>query len=279
MGPWRKVLLGLACFGLAAARAEVLNDTANGPHPVLELPETLVLGDVTLQHRAASGTPAGETLIVTRGRHRLLQLRDQHFELNYQHPDGAPELIVTGWSGGAHCCYTLHVLSLDKPLQHQAIPVDDNDEVGFIDQDGAPPLLQFGDFDFAYWHAAFVDSPAPRLILRYDPVQRRYRADFAAVHQDPPDAAALQALVAKPQAPLWGPMLDLIYSGNAPAARQLLDLAWPDGRPGKERFLACFTRQLRSGRLWQMFGLGAGFAAEADFPPKPITAKACQGDL
>jgi hypothetical protein len=278
MGRWWALMLGLACFGVAAARAEVLNDTANGPHPVLELPETLTLGDIIVERHDIASKPPGQSVTVARGRQRLVALQDQHFELNYQHADSGPELIVTGWSGGAHCCYTLHVLSLVPPLQHQAIPVDDNDQVGFIDQDNAPPLLQFGDFTFAYWHAAFVDSPAPRLILRYDPGSRRYRADFAAMHKDPPDTAALKALVAKPQAPLWGPMLDLIYSGNAPAARQLLDLAWPEGRPGKERFLACFTSQLRSGKLWQMFGLGTGFAAEADFPPKPVTEKACQGD-
>ncbi|MEI9988225.1 MAG: hypothetical protein WDN69_37080 [Aliidongia sp.] len=73
-------------------------------------------------------------------------------------------------------------------------------------------------------------------------------------------------------------MLDLIYAGQAPAALQLLDTAWPAEQPGKARFLACFTRQLRSGRLWREFGLGRGLDADASFPRRPVSPRACQDD-
>jgi len=278
MRRWRHIMIGLACLGLGTARAEVLNDTVNGPHPVLDLPARLTLAGVTLHHRATKGAPRTELLGVARGGQILLRLRDQHFELNYLHPEPEPLVIATGWSGGAHCCYTLHVLSLAPRVRHQAIGVDDNDEVGFIAAGDAPPLLQFGDFNFAYWHTSFADSPAPRIILRYDPAARRYAADFPAMHRDAPDAAALKDRAGKTGPELWGEMLDLIYTGNAPAARRLLDLAWPSARPGKLRFLACFTRQLRSGRLWHDFHLARGLGAEATFPPSPIKARACRAD-
>ncbi|MEI9988224.1 MAG: hypothetical protein WDN69_37075 [Aliidongia sp.] len=162
-----------------------MNDTANGPHPVEPLPAKLVVAGVTLRHYPPAGDPPTEELTVARGTTHLLWLGDQHFELNYKRDGASPLVIVTGWTGGAHCCFTLHVLSLAPGVRHQAIGVADNDEVGLIDQPDGPPLLQFGDFNFAYWHAPFVSSPAPRVILRYDPASRRYQADFTAMRANP----------------------------------------------------------------------------------------------
>lgn len=278
MAVLRLALLCLVLCATTAARAEILNDTANGPHPVLDHAKTLVEDGVSL-HWRSSFRPPTETVRFRRGRRALLTLSDQHVELNYRHAGAAPNLILTGWSGGAHCCYTLHVFSLAPPLVHQAIAVDDNDEVGFLVEGDGPPRLRFGDFAFAYWHTSFAESPAPTLVLRFDPATRVYRADFAAMRRDKPDEAALAARAAQTGgAPaLWGAMLDLIYSGNAPAARHLLDLAWPKGQRGERHFLACFTRQLRGGRQWQRFHLGRGFGADAAFPPVRISARACRG--
>ena len=274
--------LALLCLVLCgtAARAANPDDAANGPHPVLEHPSTLIEDSVALRWRIA-GKPPTETVRFRRGRRYLLSLSDQRVELNYRHEGAAPNLILTGWSGGAHCCFTLHVFSLAPPLVHQAIAVDDNDEVGFLAEGDAPPRLRLADFAFAYWRASFAESPAPRLILRFDPATRRYRPDFAAMRQDKPDDAALAALAAqsggaRPTPALWGAMLDLIYSGNAPAARHLLDLAWPKGQRGERHFVACFTRQLHGGRLWQRFHLGSSLDADAAFPPVRISTRGCR---
>ena len=272
---WRKILLSIWLCGVAAAQADVLNDTVNGPHPAEPMPARLVVAGITLRHYPPSGQPPTEEITVARGAQHLLWFGDQHFELNYQMDSTDPLVILTGWTGGAHCCFTLHVLSLAPGVRQQAIGVDDNDEVGFIEQKDGPPLLQFGDFNFAYWHAAFVDSPAPRVILRWDPAARRYAADFAAMRANAPKPAEPKGEIGPA---LWRGMLDLIYAGQAPAARQLLDHAWPQGHKGKERFLACFTKQLRSGKLWRQFGLGHGLEADAAFPPLPVSARACRAD-
>ncbi len=50
---------------------------------------------------------------------------------------------------------------------------------------------------------------------------------------------------------LWAVMLDLVYSGNAPQAREFLDLAWPPNRPGKDQFSDEFFKcKLRDSPYW-----------------------------
>jgi hypothetical protein len=62
-----------------------------------------------------------------------------------------------------------------------------------------------------------------------------------------------------------GRMLDLIYAGNAAAARRLYNLAWPSDRPGKAEFLTEFARQLNSGELWRGYRLGKLLDPDAVF--------------
>lgn len=46
-------------------------------------------------------------------------------------------------------------------------------------------------------------------------------------------------------------MLNLIYSGNMAQAWKLLDLAWPEGMSGKEKFLEEFKAQLATSPFWE----------------------------
>ena len=297
-------MVSLAVFVQVAVPAlvladEVLNDTDNGPHPVLDFPPVLDIAGAQL-HRAASHDSEGrpsETLTVRRGQHVLLRLRAYRFELNYRAKvSGAgPDAIVTGWTGGAHCCFTLHALWLAHDFRQQIIPVMDNDETGFLpDERGpdAPPKLRFGDFTFAYWRASFADSPAPTVIFRFDPPTGRYAPDIDAMRKPAPDDAAVAAMAKEirdaerdlpkgdsPPAPLlWKDMLDLIYSGNAPAARRLFDMAWPEDREGKDVFLACFAERLSKGIWWRSEKLGRLLEAEGVFRVSATTPKDCVDD-
>ena len=297
-------MLLLAVFVRVAAPApaladQVLNDTDNGPHPVLNFPPVLDIAGAQLQ-RAAShdseGRPA-ETLTVRRGQHVLLRLRAFRFELNYRAKvSGAgPDAIVTGWTGGAHCCFVIHAFWLAHDFRQQVIPVLDNDEAGFLpDESGpdTPPKLRVGDFTFAYWRASFADSPAPTVIFRFDPLAGRYAPDIAAMRKPVPDDVAIAAMAKEirdaerdlpkggsPPAPLlWKDMLDLIYSGNAPAARRLFDMAWPEDREGKDVFLACFAEKLSKGIWWGSEKLGRLLEAEGVFRVSAATPKDCGDD-
>lgn len=272
---------------------QVLNDTADGPHPVLDFPGDLEIAGAKI-YRTPSHDSEGrpdEILTIRRGQHVLLSLRADHFELNYRgETTGAgPDLILTSGTGGAHCCFTIHVLWLGHDSRQQVIPVLDNDEAGFLSEDSGPPKLRFGDFTFAYWHTSFADSPAPTVIFKYDTDTGRYMPDIEAMREPPPNDDALDAMVREiqdaetklpkgdsPPAPLlWSHMLDLIYSGNAQSARRLVDLAWPEDRPDKSVFLACFTERLAKSIWWRSVKLGRLLDAEATFHASAATRKAC----
>ncbi len=299
---WLAATVLLAVFVQVAAPVladDILNDTDNGPHPVLDFPPVLDIAGAQLQ-RAASHDSEGrpsEMLTVQRGQHVLLRLRAYRFELNYRAKvSGAgSDAIVTGWTGGAHCCFTIHALWLSHDFRRQIIPVMDNDETGFLsDERGpdAPPKLRIGDFTFAYWRASFADSPAPTVIFRFDPPTGRYAPDIEAMHKPAPDDAALAAMAKdihdaerdlpkgdSPPAPLlWKDMLDLIYSGNAPAAHRLFEMAWPEDREGKDEFLACFTEKLSKGIWWRSEKLGRLLEAEGVFRVSATTPKDCVDD-
>jgi hypothetical protein len=50
----------------------------------------------------------------------------------------------------------------------------------------------------------------------------------------------------------WGPMLDLIYTGNEELAWQFLDLVWPPQKQGKALFIRDFKKQLLESHYWKM---------------------------
>ncbi|HEY3847733.1 MAG TPA: hypothetical protein VGL95_11525 [Acetobacteraceae bacterium] len=47
--------------------------------------------------------------------------------------EGVPELLISEWSGGAHCCYTFHLFRLGENFSKiQDIPLLDADESAFV---------------------------------------------------------------------------------------------------------------------------------------------------
>lgn len=88
--------------------------------------------------------------------------------------DGVPDLLVYGYSGGAHCCFTtLHFSCGETPVLrcrintwHSTARYED------LDGDGRCEV-KLGDSSYAYWNACFAGSPEPTVILsihdgRYD---------------------------------------------------------------------------------------------------------------
>jgi len=182
--------------------------------------------------------------------------------------DGQPDLLISEWTGGANCCLILHIFEIGSSFRKIA---DIDAEFGdqgphFVELSKGPGLqVQIYDWTFANWHSDFADSPAPKVILRYQ--DRKYRVapdlmrtpsvdskDLAEktesvrvagkeLHGSWPDAEV------PPQ--LWGTMLDLMYSGHSDAARQFLDDAWPKQVGGKDAFRRDFDKQLRTSPYWK----------------------------
>ncbi len=172
---------------------------------------------------------------------------------------GNPEVIVGSWSGGAHCCFSFEVFQLGKDFR-RLVKLDAKDSGGAhfedIDHDGKYEFIS-NDWTFAYWHASFAESPAPTVILR--PQKDAYgnfgyELALGLMRKSAPSRARLEAIINEIRAEqdwkhrvpvsLWAAMLNLIYTGNAGLAWDVLDQAWPKEKPGKSGFLGAFCDRL-----------------------------------
>jgi hypothetical protein len=177
-----------------------------------------------------------------------------------------PNLIVSAWTGGAHCCFSFIVLELGKIFKVASrIEAEHSDLAHFEDikHDGRYVFVG-NDWAFAYWHTDFGQSPAPTVILRPEKdsdgdTQYKLALDLMRkpVPTDKQFAAAVQKIRADkawrsenvpPQ--LWGQMANFIYSGHPTLAWKLLDQAWPKEKSGKRGFLGAFCDRLENSHYW-----------------------------
>lgn len=182
--------------------------------------------------------------------------------------NGHPDLVVTGFSGGANCCLSYYIFQIGDEFRRIGV-------IREFDDDHATPhfvrlepnrgtQIVIHDWTFAGWHANWGDSPAPLVILEYrkgrfrpspslmdEPAPaperlqnqaNRFRLDAMAENFDNPDP---HWPAAKIPPELWGTMLNLIYTGHAALAWKFADLAWPPRVRNKALFLDEFREQLR----------------------------------
>jgi hypothetical protein len=199
---------------------------------------------------------------------------------------GHPEMIVTSWTGGAHCCMAHLLFQLEPQFKLLAEIDDENDSTAHFEMLDHHYYYMTHEQVFAYWNTDYADSPMPKVILRYSGGAPAHSFHLALdkMRRKPQEAADWQKLVAATQAAagspgssdiadpeLWGNLLDLIYSDQARLAWKLLDEAWPPGKPGKDDFVANFCSQLKTSPYWQ--DLAPGFrdapAACANAEPAP----------
>lgn len=272
----------------------------------------------TLHDAAAAGRilaapqGRGEVLRLTRGGQTLFEARAQRFE---PFADGAPVTLapgvqaigITGWTGGAYCCWTLHLFHRGpQGLAHvAAIPLGkrEPDVVRLAAPGGG---LRIADAAFDFWEvpASRATDLHPTIPLRWtgralvpDVVAMRRPvtealgtacADMAAPEDMPPPAQRITtypdipAAIAALRAGNWSgrdgvhPGVEaarlaacLIYAGHASEAQRLLRVAWPDGTPG----LAETERQLAARIACSPF---AGAVRAANPPRAPYTTATCR---
>jgi hypothetical protein len=188
--------------------------------------------------------------------------------------EGQPCLVVSEWSGGAHCCRTYYIFQLgdtfriiDKiEAEHGDVSFEDLDENGI-------PVIRMEDWSYAYAFGCFASSPAPELILRYNnghyevapDLMTTATVDDGDVQDIANDIKAQYKALAKQDdltgewaadVGLWQEMLDLIYGGQEEAALKLFNLAWPEDQDDKEQSLSNFVDVVSNSTFWQaMYGI------------------------
>jgi len=183
---------------------------------------------------------------------------------------GNPDMIVTSFSGGAHCCTNLLLFEVKPALRLLTTLHLGNRDLAHFAKDPADHRFYFygADDTFAYWNTSFAQSPAPRVILRWvedGSGKGQFRLALDKMQGQPPAKKKWDQSVVKkardafqPEEAgdyavgpgLWSSMLDLIYSEQSARAWELLDEVWPPAKSGKTKFLADFCTQLSHSQYW-----------------------------
>ena len=161
--------------------------------------------------------------------------------------NGIPNLVISSYSGGAHCCSTYHIFELGDEFRVVDTIYAGHGEAVFADVDGdGIPEIQVQEWGYAYAFASFADSPAPDIILRY--ADGKYRVATELMFTEAPTAEEFTAMVTEintiyAKAPsgsdepiqpgewgsepiLWKEMLDLAYKGHVDLALKLFNTCW-----------------------------------------------------
>ena len=255
----------------------------------------------------------GEELRLTRNGQTLWKTRTQRFT---PFRDGAPVPIggdatavgIIGWTGGAYCCWTLHLFHQGAAgLAHIAsLPLGkrDPDEVRLAPPGGS--AIQLADAGFDFWDAPVGRAADLHPTIPFRWTGRALEPDIAAMRRPvsaalgtaciemaapegfpPPEQrittyadpdAAIAALRAQDWRSPTGrhPGLEaarlaacLIYAGHAAEAQRLLRTAWPDGVPG----LPETERQIAARIACSPF---AAAVRAANAPGAPLLGGRCQ---
>jgi hypothetical protein len=220
--------------------------------------------------------PPGESSLVTirkRGRIVFRELgTDNHYyfgadpsgdERNYTMKliGRGRQLVLSKWTGGAHCCYSLLIFNLGREFKKIAEILGGNFSPEFVDpnRDGIPEIKVTDDF-LAYAFSSFADSALGSVILKYSNGQYLLAEEFM---KRPPSTPKPWAKYfpawrkdLKEKGPDWPPesfiqaLTNLVFTGNAREGRRFVDRVWPKDIEGKEAFLSSYKEALADSRYY-----------------------------
>ncbi|UWZ86029.1 hypothetical protein [Occallatibacter riparius] len=183
---------------------------------------------------------------------------------------GHPNMIVSEWSGGAHCCLSHYVFELEPKFRLLAkLEARDTWPAYFadLDRDGRYYYIA-EDWAFAYWLGSFGGSPNHEVILRWIDDDRGggYHLALDKMQQPAPSPTEWREAIDKIRSDLatektgyvsslpldmWQEVMDLIYTGHPDLAWKFLDEAGPEAQRGKRDFdLESFCITLKESLYW-----------------------------
>lgn len=185
--------------------------------------------------------------------------------------DGVPDVLVWTFSGGAHCCTTISLVSLGgSPAVMDSFDAQSAGAVLGTGR-GAVRSLITRDGVWDYWNAPYVASArvAVTLSLRGG----RLVMDADAMRRPPPSEEDVRAQAARlraglgeggpPDARVWEGALEHVYSGNWRSGRALFDLCWKEEWGDGAAFWRTLVENLSLSRHWeQIRGMNPGLVRE-----------------
>ncbi|KQR40801.1 hypothetical protein [Deinococcus sp. Leaf326] len=165
--------LSLALTLLAALGTAHAQDDA---HP-FGLPRTLTWGAYSVQvtPRTSLSGDTDSAVVVRQAGRTLLTVKDWNVDAELQpiRPGGAPELVLSAYSGGAHCCTTMYVFTQDTGRLENLAVFDAGDDPGAwrdLNGDGVKEFV-WGSNTLTYYDWSFAESPFLSTVLGWDGVR------------------------------------------------------------------------------------------------------------
>ncbi len=178
--------------------------------------------------------------------------------------NGKTNLVISNWTGGAHCCHFLHIFELGKNLKKLVTVKALSSSIRLVDLDhDGYPEIEFWDGAIDYQFACFAGSPGGRVVLKFR--QDHYEVATDLMKKLEPTAKKMKRLKQSivrafkkedsPDLPypFLQALMDLSYSGHFKSALQLADETWPAEKPGLSKFKDEFSQTLRDSPYWKEF--------------------------
>ena len=179
---------------------------------------------------------------------------------------GHPNMIVSAYTGGAHCCTSHLVFELQPAFRLLATLNDADDDLAHFERDPVDHHYYYvtADWTFAYWPSCFACSPSAIVKLRYvdDAKGGGFHLAMDKMQKPAPSAAKWnqELSTAKKAAAtggvndigtaLWGPVLSLIYQGHSELAWKFVADAGPKAVQKPLPSLADFCSVLKKSPYW-----------------------------
>ncbi len=174
--------------------------------------------------------------------------------------DSSVEIVIREWSGGAHCCFQDHIISLGPQVRLiQSIDLGHSDTSEWERDQNGQWIVHAADWTFAYWEASFAGSAVARLVLaaqdgNFVPSQEHMKTEPVDVQSlDTLAREIRESMVEEPtrwKVRLGGAMLDLMYSGQREAAAMLMDWVLPADDSRRYSFETDFYGELSRSPWW-----------------------------
>jgi len=182
---------------------------------------------------------------------------------------GHPDMIVSLYTGGAHCCLMHYVFELEPSFRLLAtLNARDTWPAYFADLDGNHHYFYLAeDWTFAYWWGSFAGSPNHSVVLQYvddakgggfhlaiekmktpAPTSEEWGASLRSVREE----LALDRANMANSLPnvLWNEVMGLIYTDHSDLAWKFLDEIGPEAQAGDKPDLAAFCSTLKTSPYW-----------------------------
>jgi hypothetical protein len=183
---------------------------------------------------------------------------------------GHPDLIVSQFTGGAHCCMSHSLYELAPKVRLVARLNDADDDMAHFGRDAKDRKYYYytADWTFRYWPTCFACSPSEDVILRFadDANGGAYHVAFDKMQKPAPKQAAWNKELRTAQKAvddgavddmgqaMWGVALDLIYTGHSDLAWKFVDALGPKAQQKPFASLADFCSLLKKSAYWADLG-------------------------